>query len=128
MRARITCQTILTVTLVLGSIAWGAQMPQYITSDKDLRSALKAARTPEDHELIAAYCQVKADRLDAKAEEFEQAAESFRSGPVVKNLTAPNTASRYEATAKKLHQEAQSTREMAASHQHIADTVENAGR
>ena len=61
MYTRITCQTLLMMTLAFGSIAWGVQMPQSINNDRDLKSALKAAKTPEDHERIAAYCKVKAE-------------------------------------------------------------------
>ena len=50
MNTRITCQTLLMMTLALGSIAWGVEMPQSINNDKDLKSALKAAKTPEDHD------------------------------------------------------------------------------
>jgi len=128
MYTRITCQTILMMTLALGSIAWGVQMPHYITSDRDLKSAIKAAKTPADHERIAAYYDAKADRLNAEAAEYEQAAAAYRNGPVVKNLTAPNTAARYDSIAKRLRREAQSNRELAASHEQLATTAEEATR
>jgi hypothetical protein len=117
---RKACQTLLMMTLAFGSIAWGVEMPQYVMNDRDLRSALKAAKTPEDHERVAAYCQVKAERLDAKAAEYEEAARDYRNSPVVKNLTAPNTAARYESIAKRLRREAQANRELAASHEQMA--------
>ena len=120
MNMRKACQTLLMMTLAFGSIAWGVQMPQYVMNDRDLRSALKAAKTPEDHERVAAYCQFKAERLDAKAAGYEEAARAYRNEPVVKNLTAPNTAARYESIAKRLRQEAQSNRELAASHEQMA--------
>ena len=128
MYTKITCQTVLMMTLALGSIAWGVQMPHYITNDRDLKSALKAAKTPADHERIAAYYDAKADRLNAEAAEYEQAAAAYRNGPVVKNLTAPNTAARYDSIAKRLRREAQSNRERAASHEQIVTTAEEATR
>jgi uncharacterized ferredoxin-like protein len=103
------------MTIVLGSVAWGAGMPKSIDNDKALKSALKAARTPKDHERIAAYYRAKAARLDAEAAGFDQAAQTSRNSPVVKNLTAPNTAARYADAAKALHQQAQSNRQFAAS-------------
>jgi hypothetical protein len=115
MYMRITCQTFLMMTLAFGSIAWAVRIPRSINNDKELRSALKAAKTPEDHERIAAYCNAKADRLDAEAAAYEQAAETYRNGPVVKNLTAPNTAARYDGIAKAFREEAQANRELAAS-------------
>ena len=128
MYTRITCQTLLMMTLAFGSIAWGVQMPQSINNDKDLKSALKAAKTPEDHERIAAYYKAKAERLDAQAAGYEQAAATYRNGPVVKNLTAPNTAARYESMAKRLREEAQSNRELAASQEQMAKDAEQASK
>jgi len=128
MKTRITCSMFLMVALALGSVAWGVQMPQWIMNDKDLRSALKAANTPEDHERIAAYCKVKAERLGAEAVGYQQAADSYRHGPMVKNLTAPSTAARYEFRAKSLREQAQFNRQLAASHQRMADEAEQAAK
>jgi hypothetical protein len=103
------------MTLAFGSVAWGVRMPQSINNDKDLKAALKAARTPEDHERIATYCKVEAETLDAEAAAYEHAAKTYRKGPVVKNVTAPNTAARYDSIAKRLREKAQADRELAAS-------------
>ena len=126
-RGRI-CSVLLMVVMVFGSVAWGVQMPQWIMNDRDLKSALKAAKTPEDHERIESYCQVKAERLDAEATGYEQAADSVRHGPMVKNLTSPSTAARYEFTARRLREQAQFNRRLAASHQQIADEVDRASK
>ena len=128
MYKRITCQALLMMTLALGSIAWGVQMPQSINNDRDLKTALKAAKTPQDHERIAAYYKAKAESLDSQAAGYEQAAATYRNGPVVKNLMAPNTAARYEAMAKGYRQEAQSNRELAASQEQMAQNPELASR
>ena len=122
MYRRITCQTFLIMTMAFGSVAAGVQMPQSINNDKDLKSAFKAARTPEEHERIATYLAAKADRLDPQAAGYEQAAAAYRNGPVVKNITAPNTAARYESLAKEFHEEAQANREQAASQRQITTT------
>jgi hypothetical protein len=120
MKTRITCQTLLVMTLALGSIALGVQMPQSINNDRDLRSALKAAKTPEDHERIAAYYKAKSERLSDQAVEYQQAAMAYRKSPVVKNLTAPNTAARYEYIAEEFREEAKANRKLAASHEQMA--------
>lgn len=126
MYTRITCQTILMMTLVLGSIAWGLQMPQAINNDRDLRSALKAAKTPEDHERIAAYYKAKSERQNAEAAEYQQLATTYRNGPVVKNLAAPNTAARYEYIAEEYREAAKVSRKLAASHEEMAQSAEQA--
>jgi hypothetical protein len=123
-----TCQTLLVMILALGSIVWGVQMPRSIDNDKDLKTALKAAKTPEDHERIAAYCKAKAQRLDAQAAGYEQAAENSRNSPVVKNISAPNTAARYESMAKDFREQAQSSRELAASNEQMAQDATRASK
>jgi len=117
---RITCQTLLMMTMALGSIAWGVQMPQSIHNDRDLRSALKAAKTPADHERIAAYYKAKAERLSAQAADYQEAAMTFRKGPVVKNLTAPNTAARYEYIAEGFREQAKTNRQLWKSQEQMA--------
>ena len=128
MYKRMTCETLLMTILAFGSIAWGAQMPQSINNDKGLKSALKAAKTPEDHVRIAAYCKAKAERLDAEAVGYEEAAAAYRHGPVVKNLMAPNTAARYDYMAKGFREEAQSNRELAASREQMAKNATQASK
>ena len=129
MNTKKACQVLLMMmTLALGSIAWGVQMPQTINNDKDLRAALKAAKTSEDHQRIAAYYTAKAEGLNSQAAGYEQAAANARNTPVVKNIMAPNTAARYEAIAKGYRQEAQSNREMAASQERMAKNTELASK
>ena len=127
MKTKMTFQVLL-MTLVLGSVAWGVQMPQTINNDRDLKTALKAAKTPEDHQRIAAYYAAKAEGLNSQATGYEQAAASARNTPVVKNIMAPNTAARYEAMAKEYRQEARSNREMAASQEQLAKNTEVASK
>jgi hypothetical protein len=128
MKTKMICQALLMMTLAFGSIAYGVQMPQAINNDKDLKTALKAARTPEDHARIAAYYTSKAGNLDSQAAGYDQAATNARNTPVVKNIMAPNTAARYEAMAKQYHQEAQSNRQLAAAQEQMAKETEVASK
>jgi hypothetical protein len=116
------------MTLALGTIAWGVEMPRAINNDRDLKTALKAAKTPEDHTRIAAYCNAKAESLNSKATGYEQAAANSRNTPVVKNIMAPNTAARYEAMAKGFRQEAQTNTQLAASQEQMAKSIEVASK
>ena len=128
MSKKMACQVLLMMILALGSVAWGVEMPSWISNDRDLKSALKAAKTPADQERIAAYYSVKAERQDAVAADYERAAAAYRNGPVVKNLTAPNTAARYEYIAKEYRDAAKSNRQLAANHEQIAKNAEEALR
>jgi len=96
MKTKMTCQALLMMTVAFGSIAYGVQMPQAMNNDKDLKSALKAAKMPEDHARIAAYYTAKAGSLDSQAAGYEQAAANTRRTPVVRNIMAPNIAARCE--------------------------------
>ena len=125
---RMTCQTLLIVTLAIAGSAWGVQMPKSIQNERNLKTALKAAKTPQDHERIAVYCQSEADRLDAEAASYEQSAATYRDSPEPKNLMAPNTAARYQAQADEFRKEAQSKRVLAASQEQLARNVEQATR
>jgi hypothetical protein len=128
MNKKMIGQVLLMMTLALGSVAWGVEMPQAINNGKDLKNALKAAKSPEDHVRIAAYYKAKADSLDSQAAGYEQAAAKVRSEPVVKNIMAPNTAARYEAMAQGERQEAQSNRVMMASQEQMAKGTELASK
>jgi hypothetical protein len=127
MKMRMTFQVLL-MTLALGTIAWGVEMPRAINNDRDLKTALKAAKTPEDHARIAAYYNAKAESLNSQATGYEQAAANARNTPVVKNIMAPNTAARYEATAKGFRQDAHSNTQLAASQEQMAKSTEVASK
>ncbi len=87
---------------------------------RDIKWLTKTAETREDHLKIARFWTGEANKLVVRAAGYEQAAAAFRRGPVVKNLTAPNTAARWELFAKELRNEATSDRARAASHEQMA--------
>lgn len=128
MKTKMTCQVLLMMTLAFGSIAWSVGMPQTINTDKDLKVALKSAKTPEDHVRIAAYYKAKAASLDSQAAGYEQAAASYRGRPIAKNLMAPNTVAHYEAIAKGYRHDAGSNRELAESQEQMAKNTEVASK
>ncbi len=86
-------------------------------SKKEIRRLTATAETREDHLKLARYYTSEADRLDAAASAYEQAATAYRRGPIVKNLMAPSTPGPYEFFAKGLRNEARSDRALAASHE-----------
>jgi len=120
MSAKKTYGALLIATLALVGITFGRQMPKSINNDRDLNAAIKAAKTPNDDLRIAAYCNQKADNLDAQAAAYEEASAAYGHGPVVKNIMATNTAARYDSLAKGIREKAQSYRDIAASHEEMA--------
>lgn len=128
MKSKVICHAALLMTLIFGSTAWGAQMPQAINNDKELKAALRAAKTPEDDLRIAAYCKARAEWLNSEAEGYEEAATALRNSPYVKNLMSPSTPGRYEYIAKSFREEAQANRELAATHEQMAKNVTPASK
>jgi len=55
--------------------------PQPISNDKELSVALKNAKTPDDHRLIAAHHEEKARKLQQKEKEELDMAEHFATHP-----------------------------------------------
>jgi len=98
-------------------MAWGAQMPKSIDNDRELRTAIKAPRTPDGDAKIASYLNSKANSLDAQATGYEQAAATARQTPGTKNQMSPTTAGRYEYMAKQCREQANSNRTLAASYE-----------
>jgi hypothetical protein len=87
------------------------------------REAKKLAATAEtraDHLKLAAYYKAQADKLNGQDAGYEQAAATYRHGPFVKNLMAPNTPGRYEFYAKSFREGANSNLKLAASHDQMA--------
>lgn len=87
---------------------------------KEVNRLSATAQTREDHLKVAGYYKAEADKLDAQATGYEEAAATYRRGPNVKNLIAPTTAGRYEFFAKRFREEARSNRALATSHEQMA--------
>lgn len=71
-------------------------------------------KTAGEHAEAARQYRAEADGLDATAAGYEQAAATYRNGPMVKNLMAPGTPGRYAFTASTLRDKADKLRRRAA--------------
>ena len=89
-------------------------------TDREAKRLAATAESPADHLKLVEFYTAKAKRLEAQAAGYEQAAAAYMNGPKVKNLMSPTTPGRYEFFAKRLHDEAQSSRALAASHERMA--------
>ena len=89
-------------------------------TNREAKRLAATAETNSDHLRVAEFYTAKADRLEAQAVGYEEAAASYRNGPMVKNLMSPTTPGRYEFFAKELRAEAKSNRALAASHERMA--------
>jgi hypothetical protein len=106
--------------LLLGTVGdVRAAEPQQQLTRREARQ-LKAMKSPEDHSKLAQYYKAEADKLDAAAAGYEEAAATYRQGPMVKNLISPTTPGRYEYIGKTYREKANSDRELATSHEQMA--------
>ena len=90
---------------------------------KQVKRLTATAESAADHLKLASYFRAEANSLEARATAYEKAAVNLRNGPMVKNLTAPSTAGRYEFIAKGFRDEAKSDRSQAAAHEEMAREV-----
>jgi hypothetical protein len=91
-------------------------------SNKELKTLLATAKTPSDHQKIAAYYHDKALRLNAKAQEFSAQAALYANQPVTiesKQGISCLCPKHFEHFAKLYAQEAQESEVLAAKHEKI---------
>jgi hypothetical protein len=99
-----------------------AVVPQELTW-REVKQLTATAESAAEHLKLASYYQAKADKFNAQGAGYEQAAATYRHGPMVKNLMAPTTPGRYEFFAKGFRDEAKSNRSLAAAHEEMAKDV-----
>ncbi len=94
-------------------------LPKELTNREAKRLAARAD-SRADHMKLVEFYTAKADRLDAQALGYEQAAAAYRNAPRIKNLMSPSTPGQYEYFGKRLREEAKTNRALAALHEHMA--------
>lgn len=98
-------------------------------SKKELKTLLATAKTPSDHQQLAAYYRDKAQHLRAKAQEFSAQAEYLATQPATiesKQGISCNCASHYRYFAQQYAQEAQDADVLAAHHNQLAQDSSSA--
>jgi hypothetical protein len=91
-------------------------------SNKELKTLLATAKTPSDHQKIAAYYHDRAQHLNAKAQEFSAQAALYANQPATiqsKQGTSCICPKHFEHFAKLYAQEAQESEMLAAKHEKI---------
>ena len=95
-----------------------APVPHELTRG-EIKKLAASAESAENHLKLARYFNAEADRLEASAAGYEEAAARYHNGPMVKNLISPTTPGRYAFIAKGFREEAKSNRAQAASHEQM---------
>jgi hypothetical protein len=75
-----------------------------IANKKDLEVALKTAKTPEDHQRIAAYDQEQAKKLQAKEKEERELANYYLTHPSMYGKQYPTPYENHKGLADYYHQ------------------------
>jgi hypothetical protein len=96
---------------------------------KQVKTWIANAKTPADHNRIAAYFNREADRMDDEAKDHEYLAEVYRRSPGTSvggksgGGSMFRTAEHCESVAKSLCEAAKSLRELAGEHEQMAKDI-----
>lgn len=93
---------------------------------KDLKQAIATAKTADDHNRIAQYYRIDAERLKSEAKEHAALAEAYRRSPTYQEQKLPmsgKTAGHCQWLAEKYTQMAQKDLDLAKDHEEMAKSV-----
>lgn len=110
------------VCLPLGS-AFAHAAPQAISDDKELRLALKNAKTSDDHRRIAAYYEEKAQKLQQKEKEEQNLADYFATHPSMYGKIYPTPYQNHKGLAEYCHRAAGIALQKAKEHQDATESL-----
>jgi len=87
---------------------------------KEVNKLMKTPTSRQDDLKLAQYHRAQADSLAAQSVAYEKAAASYQASPKAKNLTAPNTAARFNQMADSLRDRAKVEIASAVSNKQMA--------
>lgn len=92
-------------------------------SKKQLQTLIEKASTPADHNKLAHYYSLQADKFEAEAKEHADMAKMYRARPGISDMKrpmSPDTAGHCETLAENLHKAATEARALSAAHAEMA--------
>ena len=126
MKRFVTTAVLMASALVLGGISqMSAAEPVQLSKDQ-VKELIGSAKTPEDHQKLAAYYRGEADKLEAEAKDHEELANAYRSrtdAVAQKHTMSGKTAGHCDYFAKSVREAAKADRELAAEHESMAKGV-----
>ena len=103
---------------------------QSIITKKQVKAFIASAKTPENHDRLAAYFTREADRIEADAKSHEELADVYRQNPNTMGGGKQGgtgsifrTAEHCDSAAKSLREAVQNLRELAAEHEQMAKEI-----
>lgn len=123
MKRFVTTTLLMASALLLGGISqmMGAEAVQL--SKDQVKELIGSAKTPGDHQKLAAFYRGEADKLEAEAKEHEELATAYRSrtdAVAQKHTMSGKTAGHCDYFAKSVREAAKADRELAAEHELMA--------
>ena len=117
---------LLAVALIAPTLSMAQSTAPESWTRKDLKQAIATAKTADDHNRIAQYYRIDADRLKTEAKEHAALAEAYRKSPNYQEQKLPmsgKTAGHCQWLADKYTQMAQKDLDLAKDHEEMAKSV-----
>jgi acyl-CoA reductase-like NAD-dependent aldehyde dehydrogenase len=114
--------TALAVLIGVGglTVVRAVEPTQPALTKKELKAAITNAKTPQDHQRIAAYYQREADRMLAEAKEHDELAVLYGKSPNPLAIRVGKSAEHCKYFAEAARKAAQESKEMEKLHQEMA--------
>lgn len=123
MKRFVTSAVLMTAALLLGSISQMTAAEAVQLSKDQVKELIGSAKTPGDHQKLAAYYRYEADKLEAEAKDHEELANAYRSrtdAVAQKHMMSGKTAGHCDYFAKSVREAAKADRELATEHELMA--------
>ena len=114
--------TILIMSTLITTAGLAAESTKMM-SMKEVKALIEKASTPADHNKLAQYYRLQADKLDAEANEHADMAKMYRARPTaseVKRPMSPDTAAHCDYIAESLRKAASEARALSTAHAEMA--------
>jgi hypothetical protein len=123
MQRFVTTAILMASALVLGGISQITAVEPVQLSRGQVKELIGSAKTPADHEQLAAYYRGEADKLEAEAKDHEELANAYRGrtdAVAQKHPMSGKTAGHCDYFAKSVREAAKADRALAAEHDLMA--------
>jgi hypothetical protein len=123
MKRFVTTTVLMAAALLLGGISQMTAAEGVQLTRDQVKELIGSAKTPGDHQKLAAYYRAEADKLEAEAKDHEELATAYRSRTdalAQKHPMSAKTAGHCDYFAKSVREAAKADRELAAEHELMA--------
>jgi hypothetical protein len=105
--------------LIMGGSPALAAEPAHL-SKQQVKEMIATAKTPAEHQQLAAFYRAEASQLEAEAKDHQELAAAYRHSPDAKHPMSGKTAEHCDYFAKSVLKAAQAAKQMAADYETMA--------